>query len=124
MRIKVLSFLFHTQKSTKSTKSIKITKTQISEQATFLTLDVFYAHKNAVFFVFVRLHAFCAFCVCKIFLYKKKLKRFKIALIPSFTILLTCTPLTCLNLKSYLYALIFIYHLWGSFLFMGISSYL
>ena len=38
MRIKMLSFLFHTQKST---KSIKITKTQISEQATFLTLDVF-----------------------------------------------------------------------------------
>ena len=40
---------------------------QISEQATFLPLDVFYVHKNAVFFVFVRFYAFCAFCVCKIF---------------------------------------------------------
>ena len=38
MRMKMLSFLFHKQKST---KSIKLTKTQISEQATFLTLDVF-----------------------------------------------------------------------------------
>ena len=43
MRLKMLSFLFHTQKST---KSIKITKMQTSEQATFLTLDVFYAHKK------------------------------------------------------------------------------
>ena len=29
---------------------------------TFFLLYVFYAHKNAVFFVFVRLYAFCAFC--------------------------------------------------------------
>ena len=50
VRIKMLPFLFHTQKSTKSiknTKSMKITKTQISEEATFLTVDVFYAHKKA-----------------------------------------------------------------------------
>ena len=37
------------------------------EQATFLTFDVFYVHKNAVFFVFVRLYAFCAFCVWNLF---------------------------------------------------------
>ena len=56
-------------KSTKSTKSIKITKTQISKQATFLPLDVFYGHKNAAFFVFVRLYAFCVLFVrVKIFL--------------------------------------------------------
>ena len=50
MHIKMLSFLFHTKRSTKSiksTKSINIAKTQISEQATFLTLEVFYAHKKA-----------------------------------------------------------------------------
>ena len=40
-------------------KSIKNKKTQTSEQATFLPLDVFYVHKNAAFFVFVRLNAFC-----------------------------------------------------------------
>ena len=53
MCIKMLCFLFHMQ---------------ISEQATFLTLNVFYGHKNAVFFVFVRLDAFRAFCACEIFL--------------------------------------------------------
>ena len=57
--------ILHTRKSI---KSIKITKTQISEQATFLPLDAFYAHKNAAFFVFVCLYAFCAFCACEIFL--------------------------------------------------------
>ena len=87
-------------------------------------LKCFYVHKNAVFFVFIPLYAFCAFCVVFIHLYafyaicvcvkpscKKILiiiKRFKIALIPSFTILLTCTPLN-LPMESYLYALIFIY---------------
>ena len=69
----------------KSTKSIKITKTQISKQATFLPLDVFYGHKNAAFFVFV-----CALCffLCVKFCRKKEAKKFKIALIASFTILL------------------------------------
>ena len=72
-------------KSIKSTKSIKITKTQISKQATFLPLDVFYGHKNAAFFVFV-----CALCffLCVKFCRKKETKKFKIALIASFTILL------------------------------------
>ena len=68
MHIKMLSFLLHT----KSTKSMQITKMQISEQATFLHLDVFYAHKNAVLFVFVYLYVFCAFCACETFLQKNK----------------------------------------------------
>ena len=37
---------------------VKSTKTQISEYVTFFPLDVFYAHKNAAFFVFVPLCAF------------------------------------------------------------------
>ena len=79
-------------KSLKTTKSIQSTKSLKSikrKQATFLLLDVFYvhkkhkkhkkhndflplrcfyAHKNAFFFVFVRLNAFCAFCAREIFL--------------------------------------------------------
>ena len=49
---------------------------------------------------------------------------------PSFTLLMTCTPLN-LPMASYLYALIFLmiirkglFFLWESFLFMRISSYL
>ena len=103
-------------KSIKSIKSTKSTKRQTSD---FLPLRCFYAHKNAVFFVFVRLYAFCAFCACEIFL-QKKIKRFKIALIPSFTVLLMSTPLN-LPMESYLYTLIFIYdHLLKSLLFMRI----
>ena len=53
---------------------------------------------------------------------RKKKKRFKIALIPSFTMLLTCTPLN-LPMKSYLYTLIFIYdHLSECFPLMRIFS--
>ena len=37
---------FTRTKSAKSTKSIKITKMQISEQTTFFLLDVFYEHKK------------------------------------------------------------------------------
>ena len=56
---------FYAQKSTKNIKSTKSTKTQTSEQATFLPLDVFYAHKNATFFVFVRSYGFvCLFAFC------------------------------------------------------------
>ena len=64
--------------------------------------------------LFVHVKSFC----------KKKIKRFKSVLIPPFSILLMCTPLNH-PMKSYLYALIFIYdhHLWGSFLFMGIFSF-
>ena len=35
-------------------------KAQKRKQATFLTLDVFYAHKNAAFLFFVCLFAFCS----------------------------------------------------------------
>ena len=46
------------------TKSTKSTRRQTSG---FFLLDVFYAHKNAAFFIFIRLCAFCAFCACMIF---------------------------------------------------------
>ena len=42
-------------------------RAQNVKQVTFFFLDVFYEHKNAAFFVFVRLYAFCAFCMCEIF---------------------------------------------------------
>ena len=45
--IKAEYFAQKSTKSIKSTKSMKITKTQISEEATFLNVDVFYAHKKA-----------------------------------------------------------------------------
>ena len=45
---------------------------QISEQVTFLSLDVFYVHENAAFFVFVCLYAFYAFLCEENFLVKKK----------------------------------------------------
>ena len=70
--------------SIKSIKSIKSTKRQISD---FLPLRYFYEYKNAAFLflfacmrfvLFVRVKSSC----------KKKVKRFKNALIPSFTILL------------------------------------
>ena len=54
------------KKSIKSIKSTKSTKTQTSEQVTFLLLDAFYAHKNATFFGFVHLYAFCLL-VCFLF---------------------------------------------------------
>ena len=44
----------------KSIKSIKNTKPQTSS---FLSLRCFYAYKNAVFFIFIPLYVFCAFCV-------------------------------------------------------------
>ena len=43
-------------------------KAQKCKQATFFPLDAFYAHKNAAFFVFIHLFAFCAFCSLEIFL--------------------------------------------------------
>ena len=43
-------------------------KTQKRKQATFFPLGAFYAHKNAAFFVFIHLFAFCAFCSLEIFL--------------------------------------------------------
>ena len=52
----------------KHKKCKKRKKAQNSKQAAFFLLDPFYAHKNAVFFVFIRLYAFCTFCACEIFL--------------------------------------------------------
>ena len=70
-------------------------------------------------FLFACMH-FMLFVPVKSSCKKKIIKRFKIALIPSSTTLLTCTPLN-LPMASYLYALIFIYdHLWESFPFMRI----
>ena len=67
--IKAISnlFIFFTRKfytHKKHKNSGKSTKTQTSEKATFFPLDVFYAHKNAAFFVFGCVNAFCA---CEIF---------------------------------------------------------
>ena len=102
-------------KSTKSIKSIKSTK---RTQATFLLLYVFYVHKKhkkqkkaqnvkqAIFFLLdvfmcIRMLSFLVLFACMHFVlsvrvkssYKKKIiiKRFKVALIPSFTILLSFT---------------------------------
>ena len=80
-------FLFNTRKST---KSIKITKTQISKQATFLTSDVF-VRNGAVFFVFCSLVCILCFLFMWNLFVKTKIKRFKTALIPSSTILLMIT---------------------------------
>ena len=55
----------HTQKVQKSTKKHK--KAQNAKQATFFYLDVFYAHKNAAFVVFIRLDNFKLLC----FFYEK-----------------------------------------------------
>ena len=74
--------LFFLRENFTHTKSTKSTKTQTSEQATFLPLDVFYAHKNAALY---------AFFACKIFS-QKKIKKFKIALMTSSTILLKSVP--------------------------------
>ena len=109
LHIKMLSFLFHTQKST---KSIKITKTQISEQAAFLTLDVFYAHKNATFFVFVRLYAFYAFFCVWNFLVKNQQRDLKLPWYPHLLYYWRAPPLNLpienLFISTYFY-------LWQSF---------
>ena len=97
-------------KNTKNTKSIKSTKTQTSEQVTFLPLDVFYVHKNDDFFVFVCWFAFfslvCFLLACLLFvhlfaqnLFAEKIKKFEIALMASFTLLLN-QELFLLALKS------------------------
>ena len=95
-------FLFHTQKSIKSiksTKSIKITKTQISEQATFLNLDVFMCIKCCLFYFCSLVCVLCFFLRAKSSC-KKKIKRFKSALILPFTILLWCYSKSFRNEKS------------------------
>ena len=60
-------------------------------------------HKNAAFFYFICLYAFlCFLCVWNLFV-KKKIKRFKILLIPSFTILLDLTENKNRNVPRKLY---------------------
>ena len=56
------------EKYKKYKKCKKRKKVQSAKQAAFFLLDSFYTHKNAVFFVFIRLYAFYAFCACEIFL--------------------------------------------------------
>ena len=68
----------------------------------------------------------CVLCFLRVWnlLVKKIIKRFKVAMITSFILLLACTPLNLL-IESYLYALIFIYdHLRESLLFMRIFEFL
>ena len=84
--------ILHTKKRIKSTKSIKITKVQISEQVTFLPLDIFMCIKMLPCLFLFTYMRFVLFVLLK-FSRKKKMKRFKIVLIASFTLLLTCTPL-------------------------------
>ena len=59
---------FTCKNSTKSIKILKSTKSTKRQTSDFLPLGCFYVHKNAVFFVFVRLYVFCAFCTCEIFM--------------------------------------------------------
>ena len=144
-------------KSIKSIKSAKSTKRQTSD---FLLLRCFYAHKNAVFLVShskkhkkhknhkdTNLFVWRFVLLVRVKFFCKKIKRFKIALIPSFTILLTCTlldsPIENLFVRIHFYlsssvrissiyenlfeSLLIYDHLWESFLFMRIfwiSSYL
>ena len=88
-------FFFFLQKDFEQTKS---TKTQTSD---LFPLDVFHAHKIAAFLVFVRFFAICAFCAFMLLCFydlvlfvrsksfrKKTMKKFQIALIASFTLLL------------------------------------
>ena len=85
--------MLHTKsiKSIKSTKSIKKHKKHKKHKdankriSDFLPLRCFYAYKNAAFFVFSRLYAFCAFCACEIC---KKINKFESTLISLFILLL------------------------------------
>ena len=63
----------------KHKKHRKAQKAQNVKQATFFLLDVFYAHKNAAFFVFVRLDNFKLLCffLQENFTHKKKHKKHK-----------------------------------------------
>ena len=99
--------ILHKKKSIKSIKSIKIRKTQISEQVTFLSLDVFYVHENAAFFVFVCLYAFYAFLCEENFLVKKK-KSFKLPLYPHLLYYWRVSPSTCLWRNIFLIFFFFI----------------
>ena len=114
-----------------------IKKTSKRRKVACFAFCAFYAHKKHLrgrkslvlrFVLFMLFMHFMLFVLFMRFVHvkssckKKIIKSFKIALIPSSTTLLTCTPLN-LPMKSYLYALIFFCdHLWGSFLFMRIFS--
>ena len=67
------------KKAQKSTKAQKAQKAQNAKQATFFLLDVFCAHKNVAFFVFVRLDNFRLLCFFtrKFYTHKKHKKHKK-----------------------------------------------
>ena len=67
------------KKVQKSTKAQKAQKAQNAKQATFFLLDVFCAHKNVAFFVFVRLDNFRLLCFFtrKFYTHKKHKKHKK-----------------------------------------------
>ena len=92
-----------------------------------------------MFFMCIKMLSFLLFFACMCFVLfvrvksscKKKIiiKRFKTALIPSFTILLTCTPLKlpqviCTHLFLFMIICENLSLLWESFLLMTISFYL
>ena len=78
----------------------------------------FYAHKSCLFCFCLLVCVLCFFVRVKSS--RKKKRKFKVVLIPLFTILLMCTPLN-VPTASYLYSLIFIYgHLSESFPFLRI----
>ena len=66
----MLSFLFHTQKSTKSIKSTQKATKRISD---FLPLRCFFKRiKTLPFLFFFAYMRFCAFRACEIFSFKKQ----------------------------------------------------
>ena len=83
----------HTTKSTKSTKTPRQKHNNANKRISdFFPLRCFLSTKNAAFFIFACLYAFCAFC-CLWNLPIKKYKKFKTVLITSFTLLLTISVL-------------------------------
>ena len=56
------------KKYKKHKKCKKRKKAQNVKHGAFFLLDAFNAHKNAAFFVSIRLYAFYTFCACEIFL--------------------------------------------------------
>ena len=124
---------FHTHKGAENTKhkkhknykAQKLEKAQKKHKNANKWINDFFPLRRSLSALKRCLFCFCSLiCVFMLFvvwnLLVKKKKRFKIALIPSFTLLLTCTTLN-LPIESYLYALIFIYdHLSESFPFMRI----
>ena len=84
--IKTISnlFIFFYEKDLHTQKAQKAQKEKIAPKRLSSPLDVFYAHKNAAFFYF--LFACMRFVLAKSF--RKKIMRFEIVLMTSFTLLL------------------------------------